>query len=137
MVRQIIQCCLLQCVVIYLSVASISNASNSIFSSLDQTTKIIDVCTANIAVLNKQTTIRKVITLKQGETKIVDNLSLSLIKCYLDSDSKSDGVLIEIYENYLDSDPHKLFSGWLIFPDQYLSSLEHSIYEILLIDRTT
>ena len=135
MVRQIIQFCLLQCIIINLAVANSPNEPSSIFSVLDKTTKVVDACTANIVVLNKQTTLGKVIKLRQGETKIVDNLSLSLIKCYKEASSKNYGALIEIHEHYLDYDPRKLFSGWLIFPDQHVSSLQHSIYEILLIDR--
>ena len=134
MVRQIIQFCLVQFVIINLSVANATNVPSSIFAALDKTTKVVEACTANIVVLNKQTSLRKVIKLQQGKVKIVDNLSISLIKCYKEVDNKRRGIMVQIYENHIDSDPYQLFLGWLICPDQNISAFQHAIYTILLIN---
>ena len=90
-------------------------------------------CNVTLVALNKITSKSKKIILKDGMTSLFDNLSISVKESFVNPDKKESGSLISVLEQKLDSDPVLLFQGWIIAPKQFLSTMNHSIYEILMI----
>jgi hypothetical protein len=90
-------------------------------------------CTPSFIAINKITTKSKKITLIEDSSAVFDNLTITLKKSFINS-KKESGALISILEQKIDSDPVILFQGWIFHPKQYLSTMNHPIYEILMID---
>jgi hypothetical protein len=108
----------------------------SIFESLKQDEfkeEDFTKCIPSFIAINKITTKSKKITLIEGASAVFDNLTITVKKAFANN-KKEAGALISILEQKIDSDPVILFQGWILHPKQYLSTMNHPIYEILMID---
>jgi hypothetical protein len=104
---------------------------NVIESNIDELQEKFDV---TIVALNKITAKSKKIVLKEGRSFLFDNLIIKVNKTFKNSTKKEIGALISVFEQNVDSDATFLFQGWIISPKKYVSTINHPIYEILLID---
>jgi len=100
-------------------------------SNIDELQEKFDV---TIVALNKITAKSKKIVLKEGRSFLFDNLIIKVNKTFKNSTKKEIGALISVFEQNVDSDATFLFQGWIISPKKYVSTINHPIYEILLID---
>jgi hypothetical protein len=71
-----------------------------------------------------------------GESAKFKRLEVHPKKCWKSppEENPENKVLLEIYENRLDGKREKLFYGWMFSSSPGLSSLEHPVYDIALID---
>lgn len=71
-----------------------------------------------------------------GESAEFKRLEIHPKKCWKSppEENPENKVLLEIYENRLDGKREKLFYGWMFSSSPGLSSLEHPVYDITLIE---
>jgi len=71
-----------------------------------------------------------------GDSAEFKRLEVHPKKCWKSppEENPENKVLLEIYENRLDGKKEKLFYGWMFSSSPGLSSLEHPVYDITLID---
>ncbi len=107
--------------------------------SIFETLKISDSqeelksCKTELIALNKITAKSKKVNLSEGMNTTFDNLLITIDKSFTNLSKKESGSLISVLEQKIDSDPVLLFHGWITNPKQYLSTMNHPIYEILMI----
>lgn len=94
---------------------------------------------ADIAVLqglDKVTAKISTFEVKVGDSAEFKRLEVHPKKCWKSppEENPENKVLLEIYENRLDGKKEKLFYGWMFSSSPGLSTLEHPVYDITLID---
>jgi hypothetical protein len=90
---------------------------------------------AQLQILDKVTTQKKIINLPVGKTAIYGNLRLLPRRCdNYDIEAKAESaVFIEIYDSKKPELKKPIFTGWLFKSSPSLSALEHAIYDVVLL----
>ncbi len=90
---------------------------------------------AELQILDKVTTQKQNIQLVVGRASVYGNLRLLPRRCdAYDVESKSEAAaFLEIYDTKRGDGKKPIFSGWMFKSSPSLSSLEHAIYDVVLL----
>lgn len=100
---------------------------------------IREINKANVVVLqalNKITAKSYTYEVKVGDTMEFERLKINPLFCWKSSpsDIPENKVLIKIIENKLDKTQGEVFYGWMFSSSPGMSSLEHPMYDITIVD---
>lgn len=111
------------------------NSENDIFTNVETNTTR-QTSEASIIAINKITANSQEISLKLGEKKYFGNAEITLHKCYIIDDKlKPEHImLVELVDNRFDQEQKLIYKGWIFANNLSLSAVEHSVYQLLLIN---